>query len=90
MTHNLSPISKGLMKDNLHLNISCEIIYLQLISDRILIFVFQWSEVYSADLFHSRFEKEGLDNAKCGADYRNMILAKGATKVCLVQRSFFT
>lgn len=39
-----------------------------------------WSEVFASDMFHSRFEKEGLLNAKCGMDYRKCILEPGATK----------
>ncbi len=38
-----------------------------------------WSEVYAADMY-SRFAKDGLLNAKTGADYRNMILAPGGTR----------
>eukprot|EP00755_Sulcionema_specki_P004110 Sspe_Gene.4189::Locus_1378_Transcript_1_1_Confidence_1.000_Length_2133::g.4189::m.4189/K01392/THOP1; thimet oligopeptidase len=36
-----------------------------------------WSEVLSADMFHTRFEQEGLENQKTGMDYRKMILAPG-------------
>ncbi len=35
-----------------------------------------WSEVYAQDMF-TRFEKEGLLNAKTGADYLKWILQKG-------------
>ncbi|MEZ4751279.1 MAG: M3 family metallopeptidase [Bdellovibrionota bacterium] len=37
-----------------------------------------WSEVFAQDMF-TRFEKEGLLNAKTGADYRHWILEKGGT-----------
>jgi len=37
-----------------------------------------WSEVYAADMF-TRFEKEGILNAKTGADYRKWILETGGT-----------
>ena len=36
-----------------------------------------WSEVISADMFESRFAKEGIFNAKTGMDYRKDILAVG-------------
>ena len=39
-----------------------------------------WSEVYSYDMFESRFRKEGLLNAAVGADYRAKILQPGGTK----------
>jgi len=39
-----------------------------------------WSEVYSQDMFATRFEKEGVLNAKTGLDYRNLILAPGGSK----------
>jgi Zn-dependent oligopeptidase len=35
-----------------------------------------WSEVYAQDLF-SRFEKDGLLNAKTGAEYRRAVLEPG-------------
>jgi thimet oligopeptidase len=35
-----------------------------------------WSEVYAQDMF-SRFEKDGLLNAKTGADYRQSVLESG-------------
>jgi thimet oligopeptidase len=37
-----------------------------------------WSEVFAADMF-TRFEKEGLLNAKTGADYRTWILEPGGS-----------
>ncbi|MBI5622353.1 MAG: Zn-dependent oligopeptidase [Elusimicrobia bacterium] len=35
-----------------------------------------WAEVFSADMF-TRFQREGLFNAKTGADYRRLILEPG-------------
>lgn len=36
-----------------------------------------WSEVLSADMFHTRFAKEGIFNTKTGMDYRKIVLAPG-------------
>jgi Zn-dependent oligopeptidase len=40
---------------------------------------YMWAETLSADMFATRFEKEGIMNPSVGMDYRMMVLAPGGT-----------
>lgn len=39
-----------------------------------------WSQVFSADMYYSRFKQEGIENGKTGGEYRLHILQPGGSK----------
>lgn len=41
---------------------------------------YMWSDVFSIDMFESRFQKEGVFNPDTGADYRRCILRPGGSR----------
>ncbi|KAJ2161163.1 metalloendopeptidase [Coemansia sp. RSA 552] len=43
-----------------------------------------WSQVFSADMYESRFKKDGIDNEKTGMDYRREILQPGGSRDSVV------
>ncbi|KAI9503622.1 hypothetical protein BX070DRAFT_174977, partial [Coemansia spiralis] len=48
-----------------------------------------WSEVYSADIFATRFLSDGLDNTQTGMDYRREILQPGGSRDAMVSLEHF-
>ncbi|KAJ2407250.1 Thimet oligopeptidase [Coemansia sp. RSA 2526] len=43
-------------------------------------YTYIWSQIHAADMFASRFMKDGLDNPQTGRDYRNEILRPGSSR----------
>ncbi|KAJ2554956.1 metalloendopeptidase [Coemansia sp. RSA 1933] len=41
---------------------------------------YQWAKVFSADMYASRFLKDGVDSQQTGLDYRNEILKPGGSR----------
>lgn len=48
-----------------------------------------WSEVYSMDMFHTRFKQEGVLNGKVGLDYRSCILRPGGSQDASIMLKLF-
>nr|KAF6402676.1 thimet oligopeptidase 1 [Rousettus aegyptiacus] len=48
-----------------------------------------WSEVYSMDMFHTRFKREGVLSGKVGMDYRSCILRPGGSEDASVMLKHF-
>ncbi|XP_006869118.1 PREDICTED: thimet oligopeptidase [Chrysochloris asiatica] len=48
-----------------------------------------WSEVFSMDMFHTRFKQEGVLNGKVGKDYRSCILRPGGSQDASVMLKLF-
>ncbi|KAJ2657048.1 metalloendopeptidase [Coemansia sp. RSA 1199] len=50
---------------------------------------YMWSLVFSADMFESRFIKEGVENTTTGMDYRREILLPGGSRDAMISLEHF-
>ncbi|KAJ2889743.1 metalloendopeptidase [Coemansia aciculifera] len=50
---------------------------------------YMWSQVFSADMYESRFVKDGIFNPQTGLDYRYEILRPGGSRDAMVSLEKF-
>ncbi|KAJ1665129.1 metalloendopeptidase [Coemansia sp. RSA 1813] len=48
-----------------------------------------WAKVFAADLFKSRFLKDGIDNVQTGIEYRKTVLEPGASRNAMAMLETF-
>ncbi|KAJ2302408.1 metalloendopeptidase [Coemansia sp. RSA 2706] len=52
-------------------------------------YAYLWAETISADMFMSRFKKDGIDDPKTGMDFRREILCPGGSREAMVSLKRF-